>query len=172
MKKIYPVLLLLVATISLFLLLNALTLATLKSDNASETQIIVSTAIKKISQSEIDVVKKEVRKALKLIPPKLGINYKKSIEIKIVDEGGICNAIGGIVSLLITHIRDKRAPIIHEVTHVLTKHEYNSFFSEGLATYFQERFGGNPVFPNFSKPLDDLMRKNKFGHLFSGKIRG
>ncbi len=30
-----------------------------------------------------------------------------------------------------------------------------------MATYFQERFGGNPVFPNFSKPLDDLMRKNK-----------
>ena len=161
MKKVYQVLLLLVAAIALFLLLNALTLATFKSDNASEAQIIVSTELKNISQDEIDGIKIEAWKALKFIPPILDITYKKAIEIKIVDKGGICNAIGGIVSLLITHIRDKNAPIIHEVTHVLTKHALNSFFSEGLAVYFQERFGDNPAFPNFSEPLDDLMRKNK-----------
>jgi len=161
MKKVYQVLLLLVAAIALFLLLNTLTPATFKSDNASEAQIMVSTELKNISQDEIDGVKKEAWTALKFIPPILGINYKKEIEIKIVDRGRICNTIGGIVSLLITHIRDKSAPIIHEVTHVLTKHEHNGFFSEGLAVYFQERFGDNPAFPNFFEPFDDLMRKNK-----------
>jgi len=161
MKKVYQVLLLPVAAIALFLLFNALTPATFKSDNTSETQIIVSTELQNISQDEIDGVKKEARKALKYIPPLLNINYKNAIEIRIVDKGGICNATGGTVSLLITHIRDKSAPIIHEVTHVLTKHEQNSFFSEGLAVYFQERFGHNPAFPNFSEPIDDLMKKNK-----------
>ena len=161
MKKVYQVLLLPVAAIALFLLFNALTPAIFKTDRSIEAQIIISTELKNISQDEIDGVKKEAWKALKFIPPLLSINYQKAIEIKIVDKGGICNAIGGTVSLLITHIRDKSAPIIHEVTHVLTKHEQNSFFSEGLAVYFQERFGDNSTFPNFSEPLDSLMRKNK-----------
>ncbi len=161
MNKIFQVLLLLVAAISLFLLIRAIAPATFKSDNALEAQIIVSTELKNIPQADIDGVKKEAWKALKSIQPILGIDYKKVIEIKIVDKGGICNAIGGIVSLSISHIRDKSAPIIHEVTHVLTKHEYNSFFSEGLAVYFQERFGDFQAFPNFSLPFDDLMRNNK-----------
>ena len=161
MKKVNRVSLLLVAAIALFLFLKAQTPATIKSDTASEAQIIVSTDLKNISQDEIDGVKKEAWKALRFIPPILGINYNKAIEIKIVDKGETCNAIGGVVSLLIAHIRDKHAPIIHEVTHVLARHEDNSFFSEGLAVYFQERFGDNPAFPNFSEPLDDLMRENK-----------
>jgi hypothetical protein len=44
------------------------------------------------------------------------------------------------------------------VTHIIAKHENNSFFSEGLAVYFQERFGDFNVFPNYSVPLDDLVR--------------
>jgi len=165
MKKVYQVILLPVAAIALFLLFNALTPATFKNDSTSEVQIIISTELKNVSQDEIDSVKKEAWKALKFIPPLLNINYEKAIEVKIIDKGGICNAIGDTVSLLITHIRDKSAPIIHEVTHVLTKHEQNSFFSEGLAVYFQERFGDNPAFPNFSEPFDDLLRKNKDQYL-------
>ena len=161
MNKIYQVVLFLAAVIALFLIFGAKTAVTFKSDKALEAQIVVSTELKNISQADIDGVKKEAWKALKFIPPILGIDYKKAIEIKIVDKGGICNAIGGIVSLLISHIRNKSAPIIHEVTHVLAKHDYNSFFSEGLAVYFQERFGDNQAFPNFSVPFDDLMARNK-----------
>ena len=73
----------------------------------------------------------------------------------------ICNATRGTVSLLLSHIRENRAPIIHEVTHAITTHENNSFFSEGLAVYFQERFGDNQGFPNFSVPLNVLMRRDK-----------
>jgi len=161
MNKVYQVLLLLTAVIALFLIFKAKTAVTFKSDNALEAQIIVSTELKNVSQADIDGVKKEAWKALKFIPPILGIDYKKAVEIKIVDKGVVCNATGGIVSLLISHIKDKSAPIIHEVTHVLTNHDYNSFFSEGLAVYFQERFGDNQVFPNFSVPFDDLIARNK-----------
>ncbi len=161
MNKVFQMLLLLVVAISLLFLGKAILPVIIKSDNTLDTQIIVSTELKNISQADIDGVKKEAREALKSIPPILGIEYKKAIEIKIVDKGGIFNAIGGIVSLSISHTRDKSAPVIHEVTHVLTKHKYNSFFSEGLAVYFQERFGGYQTFPNFSAPLDDLMKNNQ-----------
>jgi hypothetical protein len=63
--------------------------------------------------------------------------------------------------LSISHLKDKSAPIIHEVTHTFTNHQYNSFFTEGLAVYFQERFGENSSFPNYSEKLDDLVRKHE-----------
>lgn len=161
MNKVFQVLLLLAAAITLYLVSKDIKPITFKSDKALKAQIIVSTELKNISQSDIDGVKKEAWKALRFIPPILGIDYEKAIEIKIIDNGRVCNAIGGTVSLLVSHIRDKSAPIIHEVTHVITKHEYNSFFSEGLAVYFQERFGDSQVFPNFSEPINTLMRRNK-----------
>ncbi|MFC1844860.1 peptidase MA family metallohydrolase [Thermodesulfobacteriota bacterium] len=71
---------------------------------------------------------------------------------------GICYANDGIVSLSISHLKDKSAPIIHEVTHILANHKYNSFYSEGLAVYFQERFGESHGFPNFSLSLDALVK--------------
>ncbi|MGB6010229.1 MAG: hypothetical protein WBI57_03045, partial [Desulfobacterales bacterium] len=67
-----------------------------------------------------------------------------------------------VVSLPIRFVTSKRAAIVHEVTHIIAKHENNRFFSEGLAVYFQERFGEDHGFPNFSGlPLDDLMRNHK-----------
>ena len=72
----------------------------------------------------------------------------------------------GVVILSISHVKERTAPIIHELTHTLTKHLHNSFFTEGLAVYFQERFGKTNSFPNYSEDLDDLVRKNK-GQLLS-----
>ena len=111
-----------------------------------------------VSPPDIEIIKREVRKALNNIPPILGIEYKKNIQVKIID-GGICNAERDIISVPISHIRDRSAALIHEVTHINTNHEKNSFFSEGLAVYFQERFGEFHVFPNYSIPFDDLVRK-------------
>jgi len=154
-------LLLLVEVISLFFLVNDSGSAIIDSkEMPPDQQIIISTLNAVVSESDIESIKKEVGKAIHYIPPILGIEYKKIIKVKIVDNG-ICDAKGDIVILPILHLRDKSAVIIHEVTHIIAKHENNSFFSEGLAVYFQERFGEFHGFPNYSVPLDDLVRNYK-----------
>ena len=121
--------------------------------------VIVQSTIGDISQKDIDRVRKEAEKALSNISPILGIKHTTPITIKIV-EGGICNAYGGIISLPIRLVKQRKAAIVHEVTHIITRHGYNRFFSEGLAIYFQERFGEDHGFPNFSGvPLDKLVRQ-------------
>ena len=157
MNGVSKKLLLLVAIISLIFLIKDITAVIFDRNEIPDSQITVTTKLNDVSQSDIESVKKEVRNALNSIPPVLGIKYKKIPIINIVDYG-ICNAQGGIVSVPIAHVRDKSAAIIHEVTHIIAKHESNSFFSEGLAVYFQERFGEYHVFPNFSVPLDELVR--------------
>jgi hypothetical protein len=151
----------LVTVVSLFLLLISIRPTIFDSYVKLDSQIIVSTTgLKNISYSDIDRVKEEVQVALNYIPQILGIEYRGKTRINIIDKG-ICYADGGIISLSVSHISDNSAPIIHEVAHILTKHEHNSFFSEGLAVYFQEKFGRSDSFPNFSAPLDELVRNYK-----------
>lgn len=126
-----------------------------------DSLVIVKTSLSNVSQSDIERVKREGEKALNTVCPVLGIEKNKRIKIQIV-KGGICNAYGGVVSLPIRFVISKRAAIVHEVTHIIAKHENNRFFSEGLAVYFEERFGEDHGFPNFSgSPLDDLVRSYK-----------
>jgi len=154
-------LLLMIELLSLLFLVNDLRSAIIDNNKMPDQQITISTQLNAdVSQSDIESIKKEVGKALHYIPPILGIEYKKIIKVKIVNDG-ICDAKGDLVLLPILHLRDKSAVIIHEVTHIIAKHENNSFFSEGLAVYFQERFGGFDGFPNYSVPLDDLVRNHK-----------
>jgi hypothetical protein len=160
MNGVLKKLLLLVAIIFLLISVNDITSAIIDSNYMLDPQITVSTKLNNVSPSDIESIRKETWKALTSIPPILDIEYKKIIKIKIVDYG-ICYAKGDIVTVPISHVRDKSAAIIHEVTHIMAKHENNSFFSEGLAVYFQERFGGFHGFPNYSVPLDDLVRKHK-----------
>ena len=128
---------------------------------ANDSPIIVKTSLPNVSQSDIERVKREGEKALNTICPILGIKKKKRIKINIV-KGGICKARNGAVFLPIRFVTSKRAAIVHEVTHIVAKHEKNRFFSEGLAVYFQERFGEDNGFPNFSdRPLDDLVRSHE-----------
>lgn len=148
-----------VLTIS-FALISSGCVGTQKVGN-NDSLVIVESSMANVSQSDIERVKKEAEKTLNLVCPILGIEKNKRIKIQIV-EGGICNAYGGVVSLPIRFVTSKRAAIVHEVTHIIAKHENNRFFSEGLAVYFQERFGEDHGFPNFSGlPLDDLMRNHK-----------
>ena len=126
----------------------------------NDSLVIVKTSLSSVSQSDIERVRKEGEKALNTVCPILEIEKNNRIEIHIV-EGGICNAYGGVVSLPIRLVKSKRAAIVHEVTHIIAKHENNRFFSEGLAIYFQERFGEDRGFPNFALPLDDLVRSRK-----------
>ena len=126
-----------------------------------EGKVTVTTNLSSVSQADIDRVRNEAEKALYNICPILGVQNNKSVNIIIVKRG-ICNAYGGVISLPIWHVRNKKAAIVHEVTHIIASHSYNRFFSEGLAIYFQERFGEDHGFPNFSGvPLDELARSNK-----------
>ena len=148
MNKVFKKLLLLVAAIPLLFVVSAITRAIFDNNDMLDSQIAVFTNLKNVSQADIEGVKKEAWKAINSIPPILGIDYKKTTKINIV-YNGICNAKEGIVSVPISHVKDESAAIIHEVTHLIAKHKNNSFFSEGLAVYFQERFGGFHGFPNF-----------------------
>ena len=159
MNGVHKKILLLVAVISLLISVSGITSAIIDSNYKLDPQITVSTKLDGVYQSDIESVKKETWKALTSIPPILGIEFKKIIKIDIVDYG-ICNTKGDIVTVPIAHIIDKSAAIVHEVTHIIAKHESNSFFSEGVAVYFQERFGEFCVFPNYSVPLDDLVRSH------------
>ena len=128
-------------------------------------KITISTQLADVDEADIDEVEKEAGKALRFIPAILKIEDKPIQEIRIVDSG-ICYESGGVIFLPESHIRDKRAAIIHEITHALAKHGDNSFFTEGLAVYFQDRFGGGNSFPNYAIPLDNLVRDYK-GQLMS-----
>ena len=125
-----------------------------------DIQIAVSTISGEVTKADIETVKNEFKDAIKFIPQILGVQYRKTLKVNIVDDG-ICYAENGIIFLPIPHIRDKSAPIIHELTHIIARHENNSFFSEGLAVYFQEKYGNYKNFPNFSISLDDYLKTHK-----------
>jgi hypothetical protein len=52
----------------------------------------------------------------------------------------------------------REAAIAHELIHVFFPNG-NRFLAEGLAVYVQTAIGGNPAFPNFGKPLHELVRE-------------
>ena len=160
MNGTFKKLFLIVLLVSLCVAVSSIAPVNFASNHIPDSQITVSTKLRNVSQADIEGVKREVRIAINSIPQILGVEYRKNTKINIVNSD-ICYASGNIVSLSISHIKDKNAPVIHEVTHLLAKHEYNSFFSEGLAVYFQERFSEFHGFPNFSVPLDDLVRNKK-----------
>jgi hypothetical protein len=157
MKKLTRKILLLIAAAPVLYVLITLEPEAFENNQNADPRITVSSELQDISTADIENVKREVRVALGAIPQILGVSSYKATNIQIV-ESGICYATDGTVSLSVDHIRDSSAPIIHEVTHILANHGQNSFFSEGLAVYFQERFGRTSGFPNFSVPLDELVR--------------
>jgi hypothetical protein len=55
-------------------------------------------------------------------------------------------------------VNARKAAIAHELAHVFFPNG-NRFLAEGLAVYLQAEIGGNPAFPNFGKPLHELVRE-------------
>jgi hypothetical protein len=55
-------------------------------------------------------------------------------------------------------VASRKAAIAHELVHVFFPNG-NRFLAEGLAVYLQAEIGGNPAFPNFGRPLHELVRK-------------
>jgi hypothetical protein len=52
----------------------------------------------------------------------------------------------------------RKAAIAHELVHIFFPNG-NRFLAEGLAIYLQAEIGGNHAFPNFGRPLHELMRE-------------
>jgi hypothetical protein len=50
-----------------------------------------------------------------------------------------------------------RAAMLHELVHVFLPNG-NRLLAEGLAVYLQQKIGRNPAFPNFSRPLHEMVR--------------
>ena len=50
-----------------------------------------------------------------------------------------------------------KAAIAHELVHVFLPNA-NRLLAEGLAVHLQASIGGNPAFPNFGRPLHDVVR--------------
>jgi len=125
----------------------------------SADEIRVYTKLEYVNEYDINRVRKEAQKAVNIISSTLEVKRKRKINIKIVDSG-ICRVTPeGVVLLPIKHVQRKKAAIIHEITHLMAKHKHNRFFCEGLAIYFQEKYGEDNGFPNFAGvPLDDLVR--------------
>lgn len=53
-------------------------------------------------------------------------------------------------------VSSRKAAIAHELAHVFFPNG-NRFLAEGLAVYLQAEIGGNPAFPNFGRPLHELV---------------
>lgn len=136
---------------------NSITKITKKSGHFK-----VVTSVKNVSVYDIDRVLNEAEKAIDKISPILGLKKRRSkIVIRIVDYG-ICRWHQEEIFLPIWHVKEKKAAIVSIVTHIITRHSDNRFFSHGLAIYFQERFGEDHGFPNFEGvPLDDLVMAYK-----------
>jgi hypothetical protein len=56
-------------------------------------------------------------------------------------------------------VNARKAAIAHELVHVFFPNG-NRFLAEGLAVYLQAEIGGNPAFPNFGRPLHELVREH------------
>jgi hypothetical protein len=58
------------------------------------------------------------------------------------------------------HVLDRRiVPLAHELTHVIAGSGADAVFAEGLAVYNQGRFGTDPAFPNFGRPIGAALRE-------------
>lgn len=63
-----------------------------------------------------------------------------------------------LLILIPPHIIEQRiVPLAHELTHVIAGSAADDVLAEGLAVYYQERFGADPAFPNFGDPLDHAL---------------
>ena len=84
-----------------------------------DSRINVTTKVKGVSQADIDRVIKEAEIALNSVPALLGLEFNKGVKIKIMEKGPCRTTRDKIVLLGQWHVKNKRAPIVHEVTHVI-----------------------------------------------------
>jgi hypothetical protein len=64
----------------------------------------------------------------------------------------------GLMQFPTWRVGARKAAITHELVHVFLPNG-NRLLAEGLAVYLQALINGNPAFPNFGRPLHDLVRE-------------
>lgn len=64
----------------------------------------------------------------------------------------------GQMEFPIWRVLSRKAAILHELVHVFFPNG-NRLLAEGLAIHLQAELGGNPAFPNFNRPLHELVRE-------------
>lgn len=125
--------------------------------NVADTPQVIVNTDRDISQTDIERVKKEAENAVDTICATLGVE-KRTIKINII-ENGMCHMKGDIIYLPRWHVENKKASIVPLVLNSLGRKIDNSFFRIGLGGYFQDKFGKDHAFPNFTEaPLNVLVR--------------
>lgn len=89
----------------------------------------------------------QTEKALDTVNRVLGIKKNHSVKVKIVPSG-YSSFFGDGIELPLESIRTHHAPVFGEISHLLSNHREERFFSEGLAVYFQEKYGEDRAFPD------------------------
>lgn len=122
---------------------------------------LIETSGVKLSAAQEKRVLEKIDWGLDIICERLGADRRKIEVFVVILPDGIASSFANVVILPETHLESLHAPIIHELTHVVLKDRKNRFFCEGVATYFQEKYGEKEVFPNFSNAsLQTLLRRN------------
>ena len=110
----------------------------------------------------LDIVEK-IQKGIDDVKAYLGDLYIKidlsttKIPYFIRSGSGVSNARGGIE---LYYVKENQSPYIHETVHALAhynnKRDVKTWLREGLATYLNDYFKGNPAFPNDGIDVDKL----------------
>ena len=123
---------------------------------------LIETLGVELSPAEEKQVLAEVDRGLDIICPALGVNKEELEVFVVIVQQGIARSFANVIILPETHVENSRAPIVHELAHVVLRNRNNRFFCEGVATYVQERYGKEKVFPTFSGDrLKAVLRRNK-----------
>jgi hypothetical protein len=114
-----------------------------------------------ITPSALSDLKSEAEHESEAIAGALGVAPGKTIQIVIAQEfdghGVEISRSYPEASLIIIppHVLARGiVPLAHELTHIIAGPGADDVFSEGLAIYNQERFGSDPAFPNFGRPIE------------------
>lgn len=109
---------------------------------------------------EVTALRQEAASEYELIATFFGMDARPRIRIMVADmyqgnEVAVSQAYPDRFLIIIPprilsrHI----VPLAHELTHVIVGPADDDVLSEGLGVFAQEKFGRDPAFPNFGKPL-------------------
>jgi len=61
--------------------------------------------------------------------------------------------------ILLSFVKEKRSPYLHETVHVIAKPKIKQqWLEEGLSVYLNEKLSGDPCFPNGEIPIDEFAK--------------
>lgn len=121
----------------------------------SSDRLTIKDKTKMATQNDLLHIRNEVNIAIDSVGPFFDWDPNQSFTI-IIEKKGICMAYAKKreIHIPLKHIQNYNAAIVHEMAHIMTQRHFGkNFFREGLAVYFQERYGNDCAYPNM-KCLD------------------